>query len=1155
MRIDNIYTNTSKATEFAQGLDNNNVTSYFINYTAEILSNDIGIIQTSEVSLLPTNDSNQRILNVSCFGQIVNLTNNFFVIQFDFSNIQVFKTFSLEQGMEGTFSIHDMNIKYNAGNLLYYVFDDFTRKLDIFVNLKKLKLKLSEFYFSLDIYIQDDIDTSSYFFRRLFSPYEFPYNYTFLNTERTVNPTGEGQTVALLIPWTSGWYAEDIVNALAQNGITKTVTEIHTSIHYVNATYNIPGGFNYKGRIGLQLPLSDGIYSQIPINELPDSAKLSLCLQTIFSAAPDCEIYIFYFGSLVTTCDEEDEDATFEEVRNIVRVLMTQLTQYLTIYDVICNPNNIEIVLSDQGSIELDMQNFLDAVVIQRKKTMFNMSGNNSKSLETIPQVNIGPINCGGTQRLFNSIQNAAFCSSGGLYLSTPVDFPESHIPYYQLGIVTPVIPSDPDYGESFLGVPDIGAFATNMFIFFNKSTVPSAFSNATELSAASMTGLILLINQLTEFREWDYRQIFYWEHEYLFNYVSEGSNDENNANAFYTWNPICGLGWINGTRLANLLSTGFVLSDSPIQISSSAMQKQMSYLNFYPLSPVADPIYLLPTYDFDYSQPVFGPVSIWSQLKFYVVDKLRYKPITPFDGIPINNNDWIMITIETIGQTEWFLRFFGDHVRLVRIEEFDDIMTSPSRQFDTSFFWMIQFVDSIKPLRVYEDFGLSPVNNRNYYLTSEFNAIASAFPSSPSVTGTLSSYCDFKMSPHPYYLVNPDQSRWKVNHDSYFINITNREKFVVSGVTVQNTSSYMIARRFVATGQDPYYALNYGDFDGFPQWLFIPQHPYHDQIDASLKFGKYVLYNNRLQAYMFLLDDNLIFYNANSTTMSISGTFYEFCLFTIDGTNPDITNLFTPTRIPSSGTLITPYLSHVSFSNETPYFTPPYRYYSKISISDEMLPGDNNIVHVSLIPLPPNMYLFWVNTTMILTSENDISLKPPFVANNNNRFLRTNISTNPGNNNIIVMKNLDSTDPSQRWNIIPKNNSRVIQTSALHPEFLILHNFLSTYSFQSVIDQSYISHAGGGPWNPFKSNNENETSWAMFANYLNLLPSQLSTSSFAFANNYLYKNTLFQIDSPKGTLSCCLNGPHVPGLIMQTVDNEDTIIYGSLLYIYKFPN
>ena len=233
MRIDNIYTNTSKATEFAQGLDNNNVASYFINYTADILSNDIGIIQTSEVSLLPTNDTNQRILNISCFGQIMNLTNNFFVIQFDFSNIQIFKTFSLEQGMEGTFSIHDMNIKYNAGNLLYYVFDNFTRKLDIFFNLKKLKLNLSEFYFSLDIYIQDDIDTSSYFFRQLFRPYEFPYNYTFLNTENTVRPTGLHQSVALLIPWTAGWYVEDIVNALAQNGITKTINEIFINISYV----------------------------------------------------------------------------------------------------------------------------------------------------------------------------------------------------------------------------------------------------------------------------------------------------------------------------------------------------------------------------------------------------------------------------------------------------------------------------------------------------------------------------------------------------------------------------------------------------------------------------------------------------------------------------------------------------------------------------------------------------------------------------------------------------------------------------------------------------------------------------------------------------------------------------------------------------------
>jgi hypothetical protein len=219
------------------------------------------------------------------------------------------------------------------------------------------------------------------------------------------------------------------------------------------------------------------------------------------------------------------------------------------------------------------------------------------------------------------------------------------------------------------------------------------------------------------------------------------------------------------------------------------------------------------------------------------------------------------------------------------------------------------------------------------------------------------------------------------------------------------------------------------------------------------------------------------------------------------------------------------------------------------------MLPGDQNIVHVSLIPLQPNMYLFWVNTDMIFTSDNQISLKPPFVAHNNGRFLRTNISTNPGDNNIIGMKNLDRADPSQRWNIIPVGRERVVQTSSEQPEFLILHNFQSSYRFQSVVDRGYMSHAGGGPWVPFKSSNENETTWGMLANYLNLIPSQLLISSFAFTNNYLYKDTLFQIDCQKGILSCCLNGPHVPGLIMPTIDNQDTIIYGSLLYLYVFPN
>jgi hypothetical protein len=1156
MRIESLYSKNVMATEFSQGLDNTNVPSYFINYTIDILSNDVGFIQTSEVSLLPTNDSNQRILNINCFGQILNLTNNFFVIQFDFSNIQIFQTFSLEQALEGTFSIHDLNIEYNAGNLLYYVFDDFTRKLDIFVNLKKLRLKLSEFYFSLNVYIQDDIDTSSYFFRRLFKSYDFPYNYE-LPDGTIVSPKGDHQSVALIIPWTSGWYIEDIMKTLGENGITKTSDELFLNIHYVNATYNIPPGFSYNGRIGLQLPLSDGIYSQIPINELPDSGKLALCLQTILSAAPNAEIYIFYFGSLVTNCDEEDEDATFEETRAILQTLTARLTSNINQYDVICNPNNIEVVFSDQGNLEVDMQDFIDDVVVQRKKTMFNMSGNNSKNLETIPQINPGTINCGGTQRLFNGLQQAAFISSGGYYLGTPVDYPGSHIPYHQLGIVTSVIPWDPDLNESYIGVPDIGAFATNMSIYFNKSNIPVSFSNGTELSAASMTGLICLINDLTDYREWDYLHIFYWEHEYLFNYVSEGTNDEYNANAFRTWNPICGLGYINGTRLANLLSTGFVLSDTPIQISNSNMQKQMSYLNFYPLSPMDDPIYLLPTNDFEYSQPVFGPTSIWSQLTFYVVDRSRSRPITPFGGIPIHNNDWIMITMLTTGQTPWFLRFYRNHVRLVLLPDFEDILINPQRQIDPSFFWNVQFENNSTPLRPYDDFQLSPVSEPSLFLTSQFDAIPSILPSSPSITNVSSPLCFFKMSAHPYHLVSPNDEYWKINFSSYYINIANQRFFMTSGV---GFNSYIHVRSLVSNLTQPLLPVQYGDFDGFPQWLFIPQPSYHNEVDVSLKFGKYVIYNNRLQAYMFVLHENLILLNANSESMGINHSSYEYCLYSVIGSDPNLTDsspLFTPSFVPSSGgKSITPYLSNVSISNDTPYFTQPYQYYTRVAFSSENLPGDQNIVHISPIAsrgIAPNLYLFWVNTDMMFKSLEQISFQPAF---NNNEFLRTNISYSL-NNSILFMKNLDSTDPFQKWNITRSNTSTgtYIQTSNFHPEFVILNNFLSTYVFGTIVDNYFMSYANGGPWKPFRSDNEHvDCLWQMIPNYLNIVTSQLQ-NSIAYTNNYLYKNTLYLVQCPQGVLSCILRGTHTPGLIMPTVNNEDTTIYGSLLYIYAFPN
>lgn len=1042
------------------------------------------------------------------------------------------------------------------------------------IYLKNKKTALKNITSSLQ---EEDLDNRSFPIRQLYRNYNFPF--AFIQNDIITYPTGKGQTVGVIANMLSCWYVEDILRCLfLDNRIeNKTIAQLQRQITHVDCT-EIEEPFTLGEYENLTIPLSNGIESQIPLTDplvKSHSVVLSVQLQNILAIAPDTNIIIFYFGTVPVDCEDDDSCPSVEDYRQVVARLYDHLFSDSPGLQIICNAISFEAEgEADDDDSEQDddpetttlneiLRTDVAAMVHEENVTFLSSTGDDGRDVETLPQIIADVITVGGTERLFNGTEQAYKKTNGGMYDQS------RDMPSRQVGVIPfpRHLDSPWDVTKDYIGRPDIGGCSTNLSYYFNKNVTPIKNHEGTEIAVAVYSGLLSLVNELTQHQKWNYLDIFYRESTYLFKYVNKGTNLMYDASHFKNWNPLCGLGRINGEILCNFLIDKYVFSNKRIQVFNPKIQAQLSYINFYPLSPLTDPINLLPRDDYYHSQPVFGPTCLWSELTILKVDPVTNK--IKIESEPLNHNDVIIILCDQKFSKQLVLKYISP-IQTIEIAEYH--IDNADAPIDPSFLWVLK-IDKIDenpgPLLLYNGFRLKPRLNQRLYLSCKFDDDGDGdYPnlSSPSLvpatkTNATSEYTCFKCSIHPYSIMNSNYRDTSTIESSYFINITNQNSFITSGFDYSDRSSsmtnYLIGR--LRSSMLPYNLPRpvYRDFDGFSEWLFIPIHqPSPDELYPSLNLSltsqnNYIVYNVRLQAYLYVLDYELRLLNINKNSCSESDDVYNRLLFSIHSESSDI---FSPTSYPTSPFKVNPFLSKISLYQRPAFYTdkiPEHQYqlFRLTNAPQEGTHGPFVQFNAVTLPSPPNLYLFWVNPRFMCTTYENVLMSPAFPFNGNNRFIGTCISY--CDNDILCMKPLNKDDFKQQWTILGTRNVIPIQSNSF-PINYMMYSGTSQFTLENHFQaDSYIGYPDGNGWIPRIHVGKDNREWSLHPNYENVITSQIP-NTLSLANNYLYLYTFYNIDCPKGVMSCCLNGSHVPGLIRQDIENEDNIIYGSQLYMFK---
>lgn len=835
-------------------LKDDNLPGYFHEYIAYC---DLGQIQESLISLLPTNENGIRVLNMECKGllETTHPSGNHrytWTITFDILTIQIFNAFVLENGIEGILTI-EQNI-YNAKLFMNYSLDEKTRKLyiDISIPSSFVPTPSIPISFNFNIYIQDDY-TNSYTLKVAYEPWKIPYEFR-----------GAGKTILLTAWLTAGYLLSDIVDYLRLQGIVKTEAQLASQII---ASYNCSSyaQFYHIDRY-YPIPRSNGYICNPSLSEFKtgSSVELSMNLQYIFTVTPDVNVIILYFGYCCQPDTPPDPNDPTNAEMQLVRYMLSIADQYDVISD---SYGHLQPYLFDEAE-QAEFQSIMTQLYNQ-KKMIFTASGNQGieeydywASLKYV-------FTLGGMTWQEDTINNLLkpYCwprSSGGFY-DDEVPF---LLPYYQVGLV-PLVYNGTD---KLIGVPSACGISANLLMQYDRVVQTI---NGTSCGPPVYAPIVIQMMEATNYKNWSFLDILYYEYQYLFNYIDNGQNSVFSASNFLNWNPIAGLGWLNTTRLLKLVEPSQIYSTDKLCISSVNVQNEMSYLNFYPPSPF---------YEQEIRQPVFGPLCYWSYLAIY-----KYNASTntlDVNKTLIANGDYVCIfsTLPTL--LHWVLSY-NDVDDFVYLQKYANTLT-------TRMVWKMTIPNN----HYYEPFILSPLSKvDSHYLSSEFGT--SNPKSSPSVSINIT-YSELIFRKHPTFI---DNNLLYVDlvaaNIAYYVNISNGTYFMTSHYTPYN---YTEGRSAVNT-QDV--LIDYDEFSVYPEFLLIPLNiippitnvtPTFEQVELRDN-AAYMIFNTRIQAYVFINQQYVVqFINVNNVTSSIRKYIYDSCIMDIGSSNLLAPTLFRPT-------------------------------------------------------------------------------------------------------------------------------------------------------------------------------------------------------------------------------------------------------------------
>lgn len=888
--------------------------------------------------------------------------------------------------------------------------------------------------------------------------------YVFENTEFA--PTGIGKTIAVFASFLSVWFLQDIVNALRDNGIyNKSISDLRDQISYVNATVMQDEPFDYGEKYqDLHMPLSNGISSQVLFEDSPrPSTELSVALQTIFCSLPDVKVIIYYVGASPTECPPDTEGLPYDEagLEVVVQFLIRALRDTKDNFDVLCST-----LLFDCARMSYDFYGILNELMTNptRPVSVVATVGTAMDTNTSFPAGFPNIINTGGVALTSPNTPIAYLNSHGGFFNITPVSYRNSVIPFYQIGSV----PSDQIFGsgnDNYVGCPDVCGNTRNLAVFLNNSGIARSDDNIT-ISACAYASLIIMMSQITEYNQWNYCKIFYRYSNFLFKKIQSGSNDRYSVSDFRDWNPCTGLGILDGSRLTKLLKQKFVLTGFLVQISSTTISQKMSFLNFYPIPPLEDPLSIQPEHDRYNSLVSFGPQSLWSALTIYKVDPstgtVHSNPENRI-GEKLVHGDTIIIVYHTGHYSnqddEDLLILECFNATVVRTHTYSTLLFSTP--IDIRYRWNIikERADSY-PIVLFDRCKILPSRyQRDNYcrLSSHYSNTSNLFSSSPSLLNSDSPQNDgsdiFELCPH-YYQHLAFVPRAPI--DSYFVNLTNYKDFWSCGIEItEDSSSVLLRLRDNAASTVPPFVQYVSAFDPYPQWLLIPMSI--DQTNTfDLVYGDYMIFNTRLRAYVFFDRDNamaiekdcLRMLTVNYSNTPLSRDLLPYCVFTFSpiqeyrGTN----KMFSSKPImnePNSPSNYNTFLCPLQISFRAPYYKdngyyPPNKAYTKY-ISTESFTGTNfSYVQVS-DDCPPESratsFCFHIHPKYLISSfENVIIYVPQLQINLQtpaNRFINHAIAS-PTSNSYVQMIPRDefSMISIMTWIMNVKNTIKVSETS-----------------------------------------------------------------------------------------------------------------------------
>lgn len=1028
---------------------------------------------------------------------------------------------------------------------------------------------LKYFQHKTDFFTITNLDTRKYPVRTL-------YNRLLALRDVSVVTTGRSVRIAIINNWNAVWSVNDVISAMEQNGVVdRNPSQIYHDIKSVNAT-TMDTAFDNGSETNLTIPLSNGIQSLVGLNDdaqrLANSIQLSSAIQIIKSILPNATIHIFYYGS--NECCTPANPSTNPNIRKtIVQILMNKLLEYESKYDYLCLLDNF---LPNENVINQVYRSLQD--LKNNKKTILTSCLKQGAPENSFPYGFTNCLNIGGCAIQEGTDYPVAYNFVQGGYSTL---FPKpanvsSNLPYYQIGCV-----SDNDVvmdeTKQIVGVPDMSGCSNNLLVYFFGH---SFLYRSPNTPALAYSCALAMRDEVTD-KKWDYQDIIYRYSRFLFQYIDMGHNSQYSAGNYKLWNPCTGFGILDGLYLSQLLREKDIMNGSPIQLSSESISRDMSYVNFYPISPLEDPLNIIPQHDRYSTLPSFGPSCIWSKLIIRSVDRsngeINYDPL-----LEITQNDRVVFLYYSPHEDKvYVLQAFDQNIVRLHLCSVSDLRDS----IDESYLWIIQKKNGHAGdiIEYYDSCTIISEKFQNYALSSHYssNNLSPNDPnyillSAPSLQYRFSSDANetqfFKLCQH-YSEINRFNNVFE--EKSYFVNLTNYKEYWSCGVGATAIDDIIKLRLRAANDVEESHppVIAKREFDPIPQWLLIPM-SMSESSNHNLRYGKYMLFNTRLRAYLHISENDLslTFYHINyHSSPRDHKDIFNYCVFNFNrvaSQSPSIAEMFVGHIVENVNELINPLICPLVITFETPYYRKTQdtirsnKYYTAYITES----SNNNVV--SFIPAETNFtraqtFCFLIDPEQLIENNSNITIFTPDTEINresaNERFINHAVSSFYSNS-YVQMRRLNedvSANDYCRWKITIDSRTTFCIKATFHDfEFPIIYNENPTrFTLQNQLytDQYLISYEGG--WKPrlgyIPSNNpdENGKYWWMRPNYLNTLPTSYD-DSLSLSANYAYL-TLYYIECSKGVMTCSLPEPHLPALLSEiTNENVNTTFYSSLFLV-----